>query len=300
MDILVTGASGMLGQALMRRLRALGRTLGTTHSGRTGLISCDLSKPEAVAALFAGHPFGLVVHSAAASDVDGCEREPAAAYADNALSTRNLAHACAPKRIPFIYISTDYVFRGDKREPYVETDPVFPVNVYGMTKLAGEVFARTCAPVSAVVRTSWLFGAENPKNFVNWAIEALRTKERLSVLDDQRDCPTYVEDLAAAILPIATRLLQARGTGSVSELYHVCNAGATTRHAMTLEMRRLLGRNGVEVGITDRASMPARLAVRPGYVAMSTAHYERTFGTVLRPWQEAMAQFIHKDGLCAS
>lgn len=293
----------MLGQALMKRFGSRQAVTGISRSGKNGLIVSELSDPAAVRALFEKTPFDLVIHSAAFSDVDGCERDPAQAYASNAISSKNLADNCRSRRVPYLYVSTDYVFDGQKNAPYQETDPVFPVNIYGMTKLAGEIFAREAAPVSAVVRTSWLFGAENPANFVNWAIRTLREKREISVLDDQQDSPTYVEDLAEAIEKIAADLTdKARRSPDkpVHELFQVCNRGVTTRHGMALLLKDLLGLKDAAVSITDRGSIPRRLAVRPAYAAMSTAHYERTFGAVLRPWQDSLGDFVKNKVLCAS
>ncbi len=303
MKVLVTGASGMLGQALMTRFGRRHDVTGISRSGKNGLTPGELSDAAQVRALFDKTPFELVVHSAAYSDVDGCERDPAQAYASNALSSKNLAENCRARRVPYIYVSTDYVFDGQKNTPYQETDPVFPVNIYGMTKLAGEHFARDTAPVSAIVRTSWLFGAENPANFVNWAIRTLREKKAISVLDDQQDSPTYVEDLAEAIEKIAADLADKALRSpdkSVRELFQVCNGGVTTRHGMTLLLRDLLGLKDAAVSVTDRGSIPRRLAVRPAYAAMSTAHYESAFGAVLRPWQDSLGDFVKNKVLCAS
>ena len=293
----------MLGQTLMKRFGRRHGVTGISRSGKNGLTPGELSDAAQVRALFDKTPYDLVIHSAALSDVDGCERDPAQAYASNALSTKYLAENCRARRVPLIYVSTDYVFDGNKRMPYVETDPAFPLNIYGMTKLAGEFFAHSVAPVGAIVRSSWLFGAENPVNFVNWAIRTLRERKAISVLDDQQDSPTYVEDLAEAIENIAADLAdKARRSPdkSVRELFQVCNRGVTTRHGMTLLLKDLLGLKDAAVSVTDRASIPRRLAVRPAYAAMSTAHYETTFGAALRPWQDSLGDFVKNKVLCAS
>ena len=155
--ILVTGSTGMLGRVLMSDWSHAHRVTGLSRRGSAASIACDLSDPEKVRKVFSKARFDLVVHTAALSDVDGCERDPHAAWVSNALASRNLAAVCGRKKIPLIYVSTDYVFSGEKRSPYLESDPTHPVNVYGMTKLEGEIQVKTLAWVSALVRTSWLF-----------------------------------------------------------------------------------------------------------------------------------------------
>ncbi len=189
----------MLGKALLKRLFAGNEVLGVSKTGREKTFGCDLSKKEEVDRLFKEHLFHLVIHSAAYSDVDGCERDPKLAHESNALATKHLSQNCGLKNTPFIYISTDYVFDGQKKSLYEESGTVFPINFYGMTKLAGEYYTKLLAPLSVIVRTSWLFGAGNPGSFVNAILERLKKEKVLRVLEDQVDSPTFVVDLSAAI-----------------------------------------------------------------------------------------------------
>ena len=184
----------MLGRALVRRFSKIGEVTAVSKSGRLGTRACDLSKAAEVRDLLADLPCELVIHAAAYSDVDGCEREPELAYEANALSTKYVAHEAGLRGIPLIYISTDYVFDGRKKTPYLESDATGPVNIYGMTKLAGEIYAAQCVSASLVVRTSWLFGEGNPKNFVHAIAERLKREKLVRVLDDQHGAPTYTED----------------------------------------------------------------------------------------------------------
>jgi dTDP-4-dehydrorhamnose reductase len=299
MKILVTGGSGMLGRALVRGLAKRHAVTSVSKSGREGALPCQLSDEAAVDRLFETSPFDLVIHTAAYADVDGCERDPALAHASNGTATRNLAHACGAKKVPFIYVSTDYVFDGKKNSPYTETDPVHPVNIYGMTKLEGEHYAAALCPVSVIVRTSWLFGAGNPSNFVNAVLARLRREKSVSVLDDQEDSPTYVGDLAEALESIGAATAEKAKKGTVShEIYHVCNAGSATRYGMTLKMKEILGLR-TEVKRMDAAALAGRLAIRPRFAVMSTARYEKAFGK-LRPWEEALKAYLLKEGTCAS
>jgi dTDP-4-dehydrorhamnose reductase len=291
--ILVTGASGMLGKALTKRLAAGSGVIGLSKSGREGSLRCDLSDPAQVARFFAENNPHAVIHTAAYSDVDGCERDPKLAHESNALAVKYLAEACSSKNIPLVHVSTDYVFDGQKKMPYVENDATCPVNIYGMTKLEGEYYALRCAAPSAVVRTSWLFGAGNPQNFVNAIIERLRSGSPVSVLDDQEDSPTYVEDLSEAIEKIVLRLLSGKSGKNEENIFHVCNAGSATRYAMTLKIREFLGLKNVRVEKTDRSQIKNRLAIRPAYCVMSTERYQKTFHTKLRSWEEALREYVN-------
>jgi len=292
---LVTGASGVLGAALLRRLGD-GAT-GVSRSGREGFLRADLADPDQVASLFSAGHFDAVLHAAAYSDVDGCERDPEEAWACNALSAKHLADACSRAGTPLVYVSTDYVFDGAKRAPYEETDRTGPVNVYGMTKLAGEHYAAACRAPSATVRTSWLFGAGNPKNFVNVLRERLRTESAVAVLDDQEDAPTYAADLAEAVERIARRLAERAGRsgGPAHEIYQFRNAGSTTRLGMARRMKEVLG-SPAAIGRLDPGALAGRLAVRPAYGVLSTRRYEEVFGEKVRPWQDALAEYLTDRG----
>lgn len=290
---MVTGASGMFGRALLKRWASAKKAEGVSLSGRHDTRACDLTSRAAVADLFKKNSRKLVIHAAAYSDVDGCERDPARAHAANALATQNLAQVCGSKNIPLVFISTDYVFDGRKSSAYAEADRTFPINIYGMTKLEGEVHALRCAAPSVVVRTSWLFGAENPNNFVNAILARLRREAVVAVLDDQEDAPTFVEDLAAAVEVIADSLLKKPLRG----IFHVCNSGSATRHGMALKMKEWIGRGPARVEKADPGQVKGRLAVRPGHSVLSTKHFESSFGMKLRPWEEALEEYVRS---CAS
>ena len=294
--ILVTGATGMLGRELVRTWSSECDVRGVSRRGGERTAACDLSDVRQTESLFKGrHVYDLVVHTAAYSDVDGCERDPELARASNALATRTLASACGRKKIPLVYVSTDYVFDGRKSSPYLESDPVCPVNIYGMTKLEGEYHTKNLALVSAIVRTSWLFGAGNPKNFVNQIIERLKKETEVSVLADQKDCPTYVRDLAGALGKIGSRLIRLadqKPKKPVSETYHVCNHGVTTRYAMTLKIKEFLGLRKKRVLLADAQRLTGRLAIRPPYAAMSCARYDRIFRSPLRRWEAALEDYL--------
>ncbi len=301
--VLITGGSGMLGRVLVRRLSEKEVVTAVSKSGREGTVVCDLVNEKALEALFCSTVFDVVIHTAAYSDVDGCENNPGLAHESNALATKFLSRLCGLKKIPFIYVSTDYVFDGRKRSPYAESDKTCPVNVYGLTKLEGEYYARSYPAFSVIVRTSWLFGAGNPRNFVNAIADRLRSEKTVRVLDDQEDAPTYVTDLSEALERAAVHLVslfKKNPGGGFKEIFHVCNAGKATRLEMTLKIKEVLGLKNVSVERMDRSEIQNRAAVRPAYAVMSTRHYEDFFRCRMRPWEESLKEYLSAGAVCVS
>ena len=294
--ILVTGASGMLGRALRHLLSSRNELTGVSKSGRDGIQACDLSKSEEITQVFEAKKPDLVINAAAYSDVDGCERDPGKAHEANALAVKYLSGLCGRSGIAFIHISTDYVFDGQKNSPYAENDTTNPINIYGLTKLEGEYYAARCESPSAIVRTSWLFGAGNPVNFVNAIAERMKKESVISVLDDQTDAPTSVADLSEAISRIAQRLLspsRGRDEKESAELYHVCNSGFSTRYGMALKMKEIMGLKQVQVLRAERKSVRGPLAaLRPPYAVMSNRHFEQVFGIKLRSSEESLKEYL--------
>lgn len=295
-SILVTGATGLLGSELLRCLAGRPVT-ALSRRGGNGVLALDLSSPADVRALFSDHGFEAVINAAAYSDVDGCEKDPARAHAANALSVKYLAEACSASNTPFIHVSTDYVFDGRKTSPYEEIDPTSPVNIYGMTKLEGEYHALK-APLSAVVRTSWIFGAGANGGFVNAVLERFKKESEIRVLEDQVDAPTYAPDLAEALLNILNGL-KTGSAGRRNEIFQVCNRGSVTRYEMTVKMKEILGLSRLRVEKLDAKAIPNRWAIRPAYAVMSTKRYENTFNVRLRPWEEAMKEYLQGNAACA-
>ena len=297
----VTGASGMLGKTLLKILKGHG-ALGISRRPAPGGVFCDLADPFQVKRLFKSARPSLVVNCAAYSDVDGCEQDPKTAHECNTLTVKHLAEACTEARVPWIHVSTDYVFDGKKRSPYEEEDATGPVNIYGLTKLGGEFYAHSSGASCAIVRTSWLFGAENPANFVNAMLARLKKEKQVSVLDDQIDCPTHVKDLGEALLKIGAHLVASAAkypSRAWHDTFHVCNSGDATRFEMTQRMNEWL-KLGVSVERVDRSQVQGRVAVRPAYVAMSTAHFEKTFAMKMRPWHESLKEYVSEAARCVS
>lgn len=256
MKILVTGGHGQLGRSVVRRGRAAGHEV-SAH----GRDTLDLRDAVAIIRVLAEASPEIVVNAAAYTDVDGAERDREAAFATNAIAAGVLAREVAAIGARMLHVSTDHVFDGAAVQPYREDDRAAPLNTYGESKLAGE--RAVLAAGGSVVRTSWLFAARGP-SFVDAIIRRAGTQPALRVVADQRGCPTWAEDLADALLVLATH---------APGVYHYCNTGAVSRHAFALaivdEARRFraLECERIDAVTTAELAAPAR---RPAYSVLST------------------------------
>ncbi len=275
MRIAITGASGQLGVALQHALVGH-ELLALDHA------TLDVGAPYATEALVALFP-EAVVHSAAMTDVDGCERNPDEAYRVNALGSRYVARACAELNAPMVYVSTDYVFDGAKREPYREDDPTNPLSVYGRTKLEGERFVRDIAPRHYVARTSWVY-ARKRKNFVTRILTLAAERPRLSIVTTEFGTPTYAPDLARAIAD----LLRHECYG----VFHLVNEGAVSRYDFA---RAILDEAGRPDYPLDRIAEYPRAARPPAYGVMENTR-AAALGIRLRPWREALRECLNNGG----
>ena len=228
MKILVIGANGQLGQELIScRVR---KSFGILARDRAAL---DITDPRSVKAEVSQTDVSLVVNAAAYTAVDKAESEPDLAFTVNRDGPANLASACAEAGIPLIHISTDYVFDGSKESPYLETDPVCPLSVYGKSKAAGDEEVRKLLREHVILRTSWLYGVHG-HNFVETMLRSARDNEPLRVVADQFGCPTYSADLAEAIFMIAEKFTRDRQIAWGT--YHYCGKGVTTWHGFAEEI----------------------------------------------------------------
>jgi dTDP-4-dehydrorhamnose reductase len=280
MRALVTGAGGMLGQALCAALRQEGHDVHAVPHAEADVT--DISALRHAAGSPALH---YVFHLAALTRVDECEGRPDDAFRVNGLGARNAALVAAERGASVLYVSTDYVFDGRARSPYREYDPTAPLSVYGASKLAGEQAVREVTPRHFIVRTSWLFGPGGP-NFVDSVLQRAEAGETLRVVDDQRGSPTFTADLAPALERIA-----------VSELYgtyHVTNRGECTWHELAA---RVLERRapGARLEKITSAAL-GRPAVRPAYSVLSNLFYEASLGPPLPDWQDALERHLRAAG----
>lgn len=277
MKVLVTGAAGMLGDAVVRRLAADHAVVGID------LPDGDLADAGAAFRLVAAAAPDWVVHCAAWTDVDGAETRRDEAMAANAGATANLARLCRERDAGLTYISTDYVFDGSAGQGgWDEDDPRAPLNHYGLTKARGEETVAALPGPWQIVRTSWLFG-DGHVNFVKTVRRLLTERETLQVVDDQAGCPTYAEDLAAVL----AFLVSSRRHG----IFHGTNAGSCTWHAFAQEIARRCGHDPARVlpCASDAFPRPAR---RPACSVLRSRRLEEA-GCPPRPtWQDAARRYL--------
>lgn len=275
MRILVTGAGGMLGQAVVAAAQRLNHDLVALARAQL-----DVADQEAVRRAVQSAAPEAVVNCAAWTDVDGAESAEAAALAINGGGAGNVARAAAECGARVVHVSTDYVFDGAKREPWLESDPVGPISAYGRTKLAGEQAVAAAAPEHAIVRTAWLFGAGGT-NFVDNMLRLGAERDEVQVVADQVGSPTWTGHLAPALVELAER----RGDVGV---FHAAGAGACSWYELTVEV---FDRAEVACRVrpTTTASFP-RPAQRPAYSVLGT---ERDPGVHLPAWQEGVAAHLN-------
>ncbi len=276
MKILVTGADGQLGQALREVLEPRHDVLWTD------LGDLDVRDLVGVRAFVAEARPEAILHLAATTQVDACERHPETAYEVNALGARFMALAAREVDAEMTLISTDYVFDGRATEPYQEYDQPGPLNAYGRSKLHGERAVAAVLPRHTIVRTSGLFG-RGGQNFVAAILAAHGRGERLRVVHDQVCRPTYAAHLAQAL----GRMV---GSGNYGT-FHVASAGETSWHAFACAILESAGHDpgGIEAIGSDRLERSAR---RPAYSVLSTRAYELTFGQVLPNWKEGLRDYL--------
>jgi dTDP-4-dehydrorhamnose reductase len=274
MRLLVTGAGGMLGQDVVRAARARGREVaGLAHA------ELDATDETAVRAALAAAGAEAAVNCAAYTDVDGAERDVAGATAGNAAAAGAVARAAAAAGARLVQVSTDYVFDGGKRSPYVESDPTGPRSAYGRTKLEGELAVAAAGGDHAIARSSWLFGAGG-RNFVATMLGLAEERDEVTVVTDQVGCPTYTGHLAEALLTLAA--------GTSRGVFHVAGGGAPCSwHDFAVEIFRQAGVDCRVLACTT-AEMP-RPAPRPACSALAS---ERPETPVLPSWREGLSAYL--------
>lgn len=278
--VLVTGVGGRLGSELFTVLKARG-----AHVTGVGRADFDLGGRDAVHDAVERIKPRAIFHAAAWSAVDACEDDPDVAYRVNALGTRNLCEAAARFGSRVLYVSTDYVFSGDKPTPYDEFDDPDPRNVYGRSKLWGERYVQRLGPSHVVVRTSRLFGGSG-RNYVISSIErarALPRGEPFVSVSDQLAVPTYAPDLAAALVDIAER-----GGGGV---YHVTSSGEPCSWAELA--RRSFELAGLQVPVSAiRSEERPRRAQRPANGVLANRVCDMEGVPPLPSWTQALESYV--------
>ncbi len=257
----------------------------------------DLSRKEQVLAVFEKVRPDYVIHAAAMTRVDDCESQREQALRDNVTSTQVVVEACRRFGSFLLFVSTDYVFDGEKRGEYLEEDPAAPRSVYGETKWAAEQIIRQQAAAAVIFRMSWLYGLHGT-SFPRTILKKARESERLRVVHDQRGRPTYTEDVARLFKQLLEKhpeILKA----SAGETFHLGNTGACSWAEFAVEILKRAGLSHIAVDFVPSSEYP-RPAKRPANSVLSLDKFQKRFGLSMRPWYEAIGDFmdaIRDEGL---
>lgn len=298
MKILITGSGGMLGRAIQRELARANihelwgidlKREADEILRRDAFIRCDITDYKKIDKAIKSVRPDMVIHTAAYTDVDGCETDPDKAESANALGTKYVAQAALDCGASILYISTDFVFDGEKKIPYTENDRPNPINIYGRSKLNGEKFVADIMEKKGyfIVRTSWMFGSGS-RNFVDTILRKAEAGERLKVVTDQFGSPTYADDLAGAI----AKMLAAYGLrDDIYGIYHVTNSDDCSWFRLAQRALEHSGMYDVQlIPITsDELDRPAQ---RPSMSILDNSRYINLFGEKLRRWDDALAEYI--------
>jgi len=294
MKIVILGAGGRLGAALLREYRD---RFEVTGFDRTQL---DLSDLNDLREKLQETGFDVLINAAGFTKVDVCETQPERAFLIKAEAPRVLAEICAEKSARLIHFSTDYVFDGEKREPYTEEDEATPISVYGESKLAGEKNVLAAQDRNLVVRVSWVFGPDRP-SFVDAMVKGAQESERIDAVADKFSTPTYTLDIAEMLGGIldgwSLRVPAPEGVTHLQGILHFANAGHCNWQEYAQWALDCCRDAGVPlrvrtVGAGKLENMTNWIARRPVYSVLSTAKYTKLTGISPRTWREAVSDYI--------
>jgi dTDP-4-dehydrorhamnose reductase len=279
--IFIAGERGQVAQALGRAYKL--RSDNVVVVGRSNISVTDES--HLLSAVVAFNP-DVVINAAGYTAVDKAEDDSEAAFAVNRDGAGFVAAAAKAAGVPVIHLSTDYVFDGRKQVPYRETDPTNPINVYGESKLAGEIAVASSTSNYLILRTSWVCSPIG-HNFVKTMLRLARDRDEIAVVDDQWGCPTFAADLAAVIISIGDKLVSADDSSRLCGIYHASGAGETTWCRFAREiMAQSAAKGGPACRVRAIASSeyPTR-AKRPAYSCLDCSKIKRVFDISPPRWQ---------------
>ena len=284
MKYAIFGSAGQVGQEF-RKLLPLDQLVLLTRT------DADISDPRSVEAVVARLDCDVLVNAAAFHDVNGCEDDPETAFKVNALGALYVAQAARRRGIKVVFFSSDYVFGQDtrRRTPYLERDSTGPLNIYGVSKAAGEELVRTTTHDHLIIRTSSLFGVVTSRKgwtFPEMILRRARAGEPLRVVNDQYMSPTYTLDLVRTVVDLVET--GARGT------VHVTNAGGCSWYEFAAETLKLAGVD-YPIAAVDSSKFPAR-ARRPMYSRLDSERIESLGVTPPGDWQQALAAYLAEKG----
>jgi dTDP-4-dehydrorhamnose reductase len=297
MRFLVTGITGQIGSEAARRFGQLGDLVAADRS------MLDLSQPPALTAKLDALAPDVIINPAAYTAVDRAEDEHELAFTVNADSPGVMAKWAAARGVPFIHISTDYVFDGSGDRPWREDDPVAPLSVYGASKLAGENNIRAAAGPHLIVRTSWIYAARGA-NFLRTISRLAHEREELKIVADQIGAPTPAALVADALTTIVRKNLSnlASALAAAGGTVHVAAGGDTSWHGFATAIVDSLRRRGVSLAVQRLIPIPSKeyvtRAVRPLNSRLDLTRLRDTFGVSPKPW-DALLQ-TELDALISS
>jgi dTDP-4-dehydrorhamnose reductase len=292
--ILITGSNGILGADLTSLLTKNYEVVCTDIVKKNNpyckikdFIMCDITDKQAAVDTVKRSKSDVVVHTAAWTDVDGCELDEEKAMKINAEGTYNIVLGCKESRAVLFYISSDFIFDGDKNDAYTEEDKTNPLNIYGMSKLKGEEFVRREMSRYFIVRTSWLFG-KNGKNFVDIILDKAERKKELRVVVDQFGSPTYAMDLSKALEKLISIALT---NDDISGIYHFSNSGSCSWYKYAQEIIRISGKSDIRLIPITSAELN-RPAKRPKASVLNTDKYSQICKEKPRDWVLALEDYL--------
>jgi dTDP-4-dehydrorhamnose reductase len=283
MKIIILGAGGRLGAALLREYRDKYNVAGFNRS------QLDLANLDEVRGKLRSLDFNVLINSAAFTNVDACETERDRAFRINAEAPGVLAEICDSKDAKLIHFSTDYVFDGHNGAPYTEKDRANPISVYGESKFAGEQNVLSAGNGHLVVRVSWVFGPDRP-SFIDAMIKRAQQEEKIEAISDKFSTPTYTHDIAEMLPRFFDRAME-------GDLLHFANSGKCSwqeyaQWALDCCRDARIPLKAGTVGPIKLQDMTNWVARRPVYSVLSTARYTELTGAAPRAWRAAVADYI--------
>jgi dTDP-4-dehydrorhamnose reductase len=297
MKIAILGAGGRLGAALLREYRDRFDVVGLSHA------QLDLSNRDEMREKLGAVNFDVLINAAALTNVDLCETQRDRAYLINAEAPRVLAKICRDKGAQLIHFSTDYVFDGEKREPYTEQDEAKPINVYGESKRAGEENVLAVQDRHLIVRVSWVFGPDRA-SFIDGVIRRAQENEQVDAIADKFSAPTYTLDIAGMLPRFFTGAVVAgvddpdyNNGRDYGGILHFANAGECSwqeyaQWALDSCQEFGVAMKGRTVGALKLKDMKDWVAKRPVYSVLSSGKYAQLTASSPRTWREAVSDYI--------
>lgn len=296
MKILLFGKNGQVGWELNRSLQPLGEIIAL------GREEADFSKPESLRDVVRNIKPDVIVNAAAYTAVDKAEEEEELATIINGVVPRVLAEESKKKNALFVHYSTDYVFDGTKKEPYVESDKPNPINAYGRSKLAGEEFIRNTPCDYLILRTSWVYSARGD-NFLMKILQLAKEREQLNIVDDQAGAPTWarsIADITSKILLVDTN--EKNRAEYKSGIYHIASSSCTTWYEFANKIVSAGLKTGCnsEIAVKEIAPISSEefttAAKRPRNSCLSTAKIRKEYGVTVPSWQDSLQ--LCMDSIC--